>query len=274
MAKPYKDPHWEDWRLGYDVVARDGLARAIPHERGTCPRCDGEGRIDVRDPDGTVRVGRCRCRKLLDACALWNAAEVPARHAHCTLETFKSDLPGAGPGYTLARAWLKEFDPRKEVRGLVLEGEPGRGKTHLLCGILRELVFRHHVEAQFIEFTHLLSLMKESFDRGGTPVRLTQLTRTPVLAIDELGKGRKTDWEIAVIDEIVSRSYNRRNVLLGTTNFSHRPAGRGTAQGAPTLAHPGTESLEDRLGERVYSRLREMVTFAPVKGDDFRGARR
>ena len=61
-------------------------------------------------------------------------------------------------------------------------------------------MFRHQVEAQFIEFSHLISLMKESFDKhGGAPVRLTLLTRTPVLAIDELGKGRKTDWEIAQI---------------------------------------------------------------------------
>lgn len=275
----FQDSHWDDWRLGYEVVADDGYARAFVRERGTCPRCDGVGRIEIREQGGATRVGRCRCRKVVDACAIWNSAEVPARHAHCTLETFKAELPGAGPGHSLARAWLKDFDPRKECKGLVLEGEPGRGKTHLLCGILRELVFRHQVEAQFIEFSHLLSLMKESFDKhGGAPVRLTLLTRTPVLAIDELGKGRKTDWEIAVIDEIVSRSYNRRNVLLGTTNFAHKPPPRpASAAGvahAHTLAQPGTESLEDRLGERVFSRLREMVTFAAVKGDDFRGARR
>ncbi len=269
----FHDPHWEDWRLGYDVVGDDGIARAIVRKRGTCPRCGGTGRVEVQVPNAPSRVGRCRCQKVVDGCALWNNAAVPARHAHCTLETYRGDIPGAGPGLSLARAWLKEYDANRACRGLVLEGEPGRGKTHILCGILRELVFRHHVEAQFIEFSHLLSLMKESFDKraGAEPIRLTQLTRTPVLAIDELGKGRKTDWELNVIDEIVSRCYNRRNILLGTTNFPSKPVKAGATH---TLAQPGTESLEERLGERVYSRLREMVTFAPVKGDDFRAARR
>lgn len=260
----------DDWRQGYEIVADRGIARAVVPERGTCVRCDGSGRVEVTGADGSTRIGRCRCQKVVVACNLWNAAEVPARHAHCTLDTFKADLPGASPGLTLARHWLREYDPKRENRGLVLEGEPGRGKTHLLCGILRELVFRHHVEVRFVEFSHLLSLMKESFDkRGGDPVRLTLLARVPILAIDELGKGRKTDWELQIIDEIVSRSYNQRNVLLGTTNFSPRPGKAPT-----TLAQPGVESLEDRLGERVFSRLREMVTFAPVKGEDFRATRK
>lgn len=260
----------EDWRHGYEVVADSGIARAIVRDREPCARCAGTGRVEVTGADGSIRIGRCRCQKVVVACALWNAAEVPARHAHCTLDTFKSELPGASPGLTLARHWLKAYDPKKETRGLVLEGEPGRGKTHLLCGILRELVFRHHVEVRFVEFSHLLSTMKESFDkRGGDPVRLTLLARVPILAIDELGKGRKTDWELQIIDEIVSRSYNQRNVLLGTTNFPPAPT-RTTG----TLAQPGVESLEDRLGERVFSRLREMVTFAPVKGEDFRAVRR
>jgi DNA replication protein DnaC len=175
---------------------------------------------------------------------------------------------------------LARYDPKKEGKGLVLEGEPGRGKTHLLCGILRELVFKHAVAVRFVEFTHLLSTMKESFDkRGGDPVRLTSLARTPVLAIDELGKGRKTDWEIAIIDEIVSRAYNHGSLLLGTTNFAPRtgtvrPPTGAVVPGAPgTLARGDSESLQDRLGDRVFSRLREMVTFASVRGDDFRESR-
>ena len=267
----WSDPYWEDWRLGYDVVERDGIAVAVPRERGACPRCDGAGRVEHKSPTGEFRVGRCRCQKLIDACALWTAAGVPARHAKCTLDSFRADSPGAGPGHTLALRWLKEYHPQKEVKGLVLEGEPGRGKTHLLCGILREIVFRHLVPARFVEFTHLLAAIRESFDtKGAGTVRLTQLTRIPVLAIDELGKGRKTEWELTIIDEIVSRSYNQRNILLGTTNFPSRPSRPATQ----SLAQPGLESLEDRLGERVFSRLREMVNFAPVKGDDFRGGRR
>jgi hypothetical protein len=40
-----------------------------------------------------------------------------------------------------------------------------------------------------------------------------------------------------------------------------------------TLAVAGVESLAERLGDRVFSRLRETVQFAPTLGQDYRDRR-
>lgn len=261
----------EPWGEGFVIEAVGGqaLARVLP--RPPCPWCGGEGRREVV-VDGAPRVARCRCQKLPDRVALYNAAQIPARHAGCTMEGFRLDLPGVKPGWQATRGWLDRYRPGEENLGLILEGEPGRGKTHLLCAALRELVFRHGVAVRFIEFTHLLSAMKESFDRKDGGVTLTPLVQVPVLAVDELGKGRKTDWELAVVDEIVSRRYNARGTLLGTTNFPSRPPAR-RPDTPDTLALPGIETLADRIGERSFSRLKETVTFAPALGEDYRRTR-
>lgn len=259
-----------DWTSGYLITSEGGYAVARMLPRPPCPWCGDTGRREI-ELDGARRIARCRCQMLPDRVALYNAAQVPARHAGSTMESFRADLPGAMPGWQATRGWLDRYRPGQDNLGLVLEGEPGRGKTHLVCAALRELVFRHGVAARFVEFTHLLSSIREGIDRrDGEATTLTPLVQVPVLAIDELGKGRKTDWELAIIDEIITRRYNARGTLLGTTNFPNRSQSRRAPAGGESLATPGLETLTERLGERVYSRLRETVTFAPCLGEDFR----
>jgi len=264
-----------EWTEGWELRGEGGYARAIATPTAACPWCGGTGRREVT-VDGVARVGRCRCQRVTDRVAIYNAATVPARHAHCTMENFRRDLPGAEPGWRATRMWLDRYVPGQENGGLVLYGAPGRGKTHLLCAAIRELVFRYGVAVRFVEFTHLLAALKEGFDRkDGESTTLTPLVRVPVLAVDELGKGRKTDFELAIIDEIVSRRYNARGTLLGSTNFplTAPPRSRKTEEAGGGLSVPGVETLAERLGERVYSRLVETVTFAPTLGEDYRAVR-
>ncbi len=263
-----------EWFEGYRVVGDSGkgFARAEVAQGPACPFCGGVGRREL-EINGVVRVGKCRCQRVVDRVALFNAAGVPARHADSTMESFNQNLPRPNPGWKYTRDWLDAFRPGQEARGLVLYGDPGRGKTHLMVAAVREVIFRHGVSARFIEFTHLLSRIREGIDRNdGDATTLTPLVQVPILAIDELGKGRKTDWEQAIIDEIITRRYNAGGVLLATTNFP-LVGGDGKARAASTLATGGLETLSERLGERVFSRLRETIQFVPALGEDYRAIR-
>jgi DNA replication protein DnaC len=231
--------------------------------------CHGSGFRVVEGSQGLV-AGRCRCRMLPDRVETYNRAGIPARHASSTFDAFNLKRnPGARGAFSASRAWLKGWRASEENRGLILTGPVGRGKTHLLAAILRSLVFDHGIEVRFVEFTHLLSALKSGFDDGiGEAVTLQPLVRVPVLAIDELGKGRATDWELAIVDSLVSRRYNALATVLATTNFSAKGPS-GLAEG--NLADPEkAPTLGDRVGERVFSRLREMCQFVPVGGEDYR----
>ena len=181
-----------------------------------------------------------------------------------------SDTAGKMPALQSTSKWLQDFDPKTENPGLFLYGDVGRGKTHLLVGLVRALILEKGVAARFMEFSRLLGVLKEGFSAGrsGTDL-MSELAEVPVLAIDELGKGRMTDWELTVIDEIVSRRYNAMRCTLATTNYE--PAAPTGAQiGNPALLAGPAQTLGDRVGERVWSRIREMGIFVPVKGKDFR----
>ncbi len=255
---------------GYVIKPLGSLAGAVLCDCvPECPFCGGVGQRQVQVGD-RVRVGRCRCRMLPDRILLFNRAGIPARHAHSSFSSFLPDKnPGVQMGYRQCQDWVRDYQPGQENRGLILFGGVGRGKTHLLVSMLRVLIMDHGVEARFVEFSHLLSLLKAGYDSGtGEATTLMPLVRVPVLAIDELGKGRGSDWELGIIDQLVSHRYNALGTILATTNYEPKPA-TGLSQG--NLAQPEhAQTLGDRVGDRVLSRLKEMCGFLRLRGEDVR----
>jgi len=252
------------------VVGREGpLARAeLCSCVGTCPRCQGTGFVgDPRDRRAPRR--RCVCRVANARIELFNRAHIPARHAGSTRTSFDGKKKGPAVPFLAVANYLKDYQPGSENRGLVLYGRVGRGKTHLMVAVLRELILDHGVSARFVEFSHLIADLKSSFDRGsGAAALLDPLSSVDVLAIDELGKGRVTEWETTVLDELISRRYNAAATILATTNWEPRAA---TGQAVPSLARPDdAPALVDRVGPRIYSRLEETCDFVPCLGDDYR----
>ena len=76
-----------------------------------------------------------------------------------------------------------------------------------------------------------------------------------MLAIDELGKGRMTDWELTIIDEVISRRYNAQAV---PGNHKHAPeCPQAMRHNQP---HPAGQTLGD-LGEQVFSACCSWWTF-------------
>lgn len=256
--------------MGYVVRPKNNLAQAevctcVPK----CTRCDGTGRMLVTAND-TVQVGRCRCQMLPDRIRLFNAANIPARHFSSSFMSFDTTAEGVMPTFFAAMSWVQDYKPGKENKGLIFWGAVGRGKTHLLVATLQQLIFDHGVSARFVEFSRLLGQLKESYSAGQSDAAILQeLIDVPVLCIDELGKGRMSDWELTIIDEVVSRRYNSVGCLLGTSNY--RP-GAPTGAPPPNLARPEFESqtLGDRVGWRVFSRLQQMCSFVQTRGQDYR----
>ena len=237
---------------------------------GICPRCEDSGRL-LLVQDGVRRVARCLCRLPHDRCDHFNGAGLPGRHSQSSFASFDQQAPGARMGFLNVRGWANA----NQARGLILFGEVGRGKTHLLAAALRTLIFDKGLRARFVEFSLLLADIKRGWESGrGTSSLIAEALDTDILAIDELGKGRSTEWELTVLDELVSRAYNDQKILVATTNY--RP-GEATGAGPGNLALVGTEgqtpqTLGDRVGNRVYSRLCEMCDFVEIGrgGIDYR----
>ncbi len=234
-----------------------------------CTKCDDTGWIPATDDLRGPRK-RCLCAHAKRRMQLFDDAHIPARHAASTLARFEPTSRQQAQVLNRATTYLASYQPGQPNRGLVLHGDVGRGKTHLLCSLIRELTLEHGVSARFVEFSHLVQDLKVAFERGGGAADLFDpLVRVDVLAIDELGKDRNTEFEGTVVDEVVSRRYNADATILASTNYEPGPSSGRTS---PNLTQPKATAprLVDRLGARVYSRLEEMCDFFSVVGDDYR----
>jgi DNA replication protein DnaC len=125
---------------------------------------------------------------------------------------------------------------------------------------LRGLVERG-VPCLFYEFGTLLQGIRDSYNPVSQASELKVLAPVygaEVLVLDELGASKPTDWVQDTMMQIIGKRYNDRKLTLFTTNYSD------------VRQTPAGETLEDRIGTRLRSRLYEMCKTVMIEGEDFR----
>lgn len=253
------------------------LAELCPDCMSPCPACENRG-FTLRDLEfgGSVAEACKVCGPVRKTYARFNRARVPLRFANATLDSF--DETGRNGEKLPNPALFRFMQLRKSLnvgdRGIGLSGKVGLGKTHLLCGLVRELALERavaeQVECRFVEFTHLLADIRAGYDDGqGEAKIIGELESVPILVIDELGKGLTTNWQINILDELISRRYNRDVTTFFSTNYPFLE-NELTGHSRDLTDDFKRVTLEEKIGARMYSRLSEMCEFVTIRGFDHR----
>jgi len=248
-----------------------------------CPVCDDTGfkYIERTEKGRSVRrATRCDCQLEQDSARLLDAAHIPVRYFDCSFARFH---PPDEPSGSLARAKVAAetfADNYPSVRGgLLIVGDIGVGKTHLSVAILKQLI-RKRVRCLFSDYRELLKQIQNSYNPSVQETEsdiLRPVFNTEVVVLDELGAVRPSEWVWDTVSLILNSRYNNRLTTIITTNYPDLPpAGAGddtdsAAKAAKRAARP--ESLGDRIGERMRSRLHEMCDVIEMRGKDHRTTR-
>ena len=250
----------------------------IRMEVEVCPLCEGSGwRTVPASPSAPRdrRVTRCECQLRARNQTLLAAAHIPRRYEHCELASYTTDFPGAHPSLALAHLsavkFAQEYDPR-DGTGLLIIGKIGTGKTHLAVGVTKELILTKGISCLFYDYRELLKEIQNSYNATVKTTELDVLRpvfETDVLVLDELGAVKPTEWVWDTVSLILNTRYNDNRTTLITTNFEDHPAA-GANGGGSALRAARAESLGDRIGERMRSRLHEMCRIIKMEGEDFR----
>jgi DNA replication protein DnaC len=236
--------------------------------QAACPRCGESGYVLVPGKGGP-RAQPCSCRHLDERIGLFNKVGIPAAVAKASFEGFKVWSPDHSSAKAVCEDFARKFRGDAPTRGFLLYGRPGGGKTHLLAATLRWLALERGVACRYVEFMLLLSDIKAGFDSGRNQMEvLRPLLSVPVLAIDELGKERGTEWERSMLDELISRRFNSGLSTLFATNYflearaaPEEPGRVVSTRSREFQRDAEAMSLSQRVGDRIYSRLNEMCTF-------------
>lgn len=252
-------------------------------ETTTCPLCSGTGfkMVDAQDKKGRTiqHAVKCDCQLRERAERLLKMAGLPSRYEHCELSNFDTD-PGGKHSVSLSNAklaagrFLEEYPVERD--GLLLIGPIGVGKTHLAVGIIKELMLQKGTRCLFYDYRELLKEIQNSYNNSVQTTEMDVLRpvfETEVLVLDELGAVKPTEWVWDTVSHILNTRYNDKRTTIITTNYRDLPPGASDGEpgryGAASRANR-EETLGDRIGERMRSRLHEMCRVVKIDGDDFR----
>ncbi len=239
-----------------------------------CSICDGVGLVRVVDAAGNWVSRPCRCQELEREGRRLAAAQIPARYRDCTLDTFEiyheADRSLAEALLT-ARRFVEEYPAGTAGKGLLFVGKEGLGKTHLAVGVLQRLVRERGVKGLFCDYRELLKSIQNSYN---PEVRTTELDllkpvfAAEVLVLDDLGAQKPNEWVWDTVALILNTRYNDRQTTIITTNYPDLPAASSEKSDLEVAA--SKQTLGDRIGDRMLSRLAEMCIRVRMTGKDCR----
>lgn len=241
------------------------LAQVSPNESSEpCSMCNGTGWQII------IGLGAkpCLCRRKNRFERLLQQARIPPRYKDCTIENYYFQGKPESASFTSqaqaaldSRNFLREF-PSSEF-GLLFVGECGLGKTHLAVAVLKEAILKSGLPCLFYDFRDLLKEIQDSYNPTTATSELKLLApiyEAELLVLDELGATKPTPWVQDTMTQIINHRYNNQKLNIFTSNFLDTPSS-GSNYG---------ETLSERLGVRLRSRLYEMCKVVHILGTDYR----
>jgi DNA replication protein DnaC len=230
-----------------------------------------------RRPDGSQVAEPCECRHEQRVSKLLERAHIPRRYQHCSFESYEAVFPGSdrslAAAHLMARRFVDGYPATTEGHGLLLTGSIGIGKTHLAVGILQSLIVEKGVRGLFCDYRELLKEIQHSYNPQVLTTELDILRPVfdaEVLVLDELGASKPTEWVWDTVAHILNTRYNDKRTTIITTNYPDQAPGAAAVATTAAQRAMREETLGDRIGERMRSRLAEMCVVIEMRGDDFR----
>jgi DNA replication protein DnaC len=234
---PDRDPS------GFSNVLR-AVAKKVPVETdGTeigedgflhCKKCGGRRQREVNLPDGNKMTVSCGCRCMKED---WDAKEEKRKAEEETMRidslrtmafpdsdsamiqcTFDKD-DGARPDVTAGMKNYCENFPylRRLGKGILLYGTVGTGKSFFAACIVNDLVSKGY-RCMMTTFPRLTNQISALWD--GKQEFIDDLTRYDLIAIDDLGIERDTEYMNEHITMIVDALYRAKVPLVITSNYT------------------------------------------------------
>jgi DNA replication protein DnaC len=182
-----------------------------------------------------------------DAQERYEKSGAPERYFKETIETYNVTNELQAKAQQAARGFIYAIK-RGEFKSFVMIGSAGTGKTHLACGIVRALGGKYRTAPDIVEELR----RAKSFTASETEAQIINYYgHTPLLVIDEIGRGISATDEKYMIYQILNARYNTRKPTVLISN------------------HKKSEFLQ-YIGAAAADRLVESAELIEMNGESYR----
>ena len=111
---------------------------------------------------------------------------------------------------------LIKADFVRRAENVLAFGLPGRGKTHFLCALGRELILQHQYPVLFQPTYKLLCRLLRAHKEDRLDQELKKLDAFEVIIMDDIGYVQQSQGEMEVLFHLLAHRYERKSVMISS----------------------------------------------------------
>jgi DNA replication protein DnaC len=220
----------------------------------------------------------CKCRREKILLSRLKKANIPEEFSSLTISSFRIDVyetkehqERAARAKRVAANYVRKFhNPEVKGKGLYLYSyTKGSGKTRLMASILNALTKQYEVLTLFMKADELLNEIRRTFNpesKVNTSQLIQQIKDVDVLAIDDIGVEKVSDWVEETLTSILDYRMTNHKPTLFTSNLSvdeldHRYAQGRVKSRIERMTFPvymPDESIRSLLAKKENEKLQEL----------------
>lgn len=210
---------------------------SLPNKTYECELCEDRELI-TEERDGELWAKECICKQQKLIKRMFKASGLTKEQQKITLTDFMV-TPKTKEMFEVVKDYIKNYesiDPDDYSKGLAIMGNPGTGKTMLMCAVANDFLQRN-IPTMFVISPELIAdLRSAQINNNDFESKIRQLSTVKVLILDDVAKEKVTEWVSTQYFRIVDARYRAKLTTLFTSNYDF-------------------DEISEKLGEAVMSRL-------------------
>jgi DNA replication protein DnaC len=189
---------------------------------GQCPDCvEVQKQTEINNLN-SKQAQACIERKQDSIRSQFVKAAIPKRFLNRTFDNYEATTQQQQLALNISRHYANHFSERLENGGgLILQGQPGTGKTHLACAIANQVI-TNGASARFTTVMQLVRAIRATWKRDSAQTEDTVLQSIidyDLLIIDEIGVQYETESEKLILFDVLNGRYENEKPTILLTNL-------------------------------------------------------